>query len=163
MTLEGEAPRRPRPANATATRHESSEDQRQAEALLPSLLDRIDDLGQLDNRAYFEREPMSSLAVDDAAIYPLQVSSPPHIAILSSIDHLMTTATIVRGGILPMVALVSLLRSALETACVAIYFLAPEDRATRVLRVLRDAYFQIADHEAMKADMVPGRVCRTGR
>lgn len=155
MSIEAGAPRYPRPADATATRHESSEEQWQAEALLPSLLGRIDEFAQLDNHAYFERDPMSSLAVDDAAIYPLQVSSPSHIAILSSIDHLMTVATIVRGGTLPMVALVSLLRSALETACVAIYFLAPDDRATRVLRILRDAYFQIADHEAMNADIAP--------
>ncbi|OJU57365.1 MAG: hypothetical protein BGO04_15025 [Microbacterium sp. 70-38] len=116
---------------------------------------RIDDLSNLDGQGYFEREPLSTLAIDDAAIYPLQVSTAPHFAILSSIDHLRTIADIVRSGTLPMTAVGTLLRSALETSCSAIYFLAPQSRADRVLRALRDEYFQIADAERMTADFDP--------
>jgi len=156
--------RRSRPVGATANRRESIEQQQEAEAALPTLLRRIDHLYGLDAQGYFEREPHSTLAIDDAAIYPLQVSAAPHFAILSSIDHLRTIADIVRSGTLPMTAVGTLLRSALETSCSAIYFLAPPTRADRVLRALRDEYFQIADAESMTADFDPGRtVNRAGK
>ncbi|MGZ0712602.1 hypothetical protein ACWPKO_30115 (plasmid) [Coraliomargarita sp. W4R53] len=150
--------RRARPEGATANRRESVEQQAEAEAALPDLLRRIDDRHSLDVQAYFEREPLSTLAIDDAAIYPLQVSTAPHFAILSSIDHVKTVADIFRNGSLPMTAVGTLLRSALETSCSAIYFLAPPSRADRVLRALRDEYFQIADAESMTSDFDSGGI-----
>jgi hypothetical protein len=53
--------------------------------VLPALLDRINNLAKLEEAASFEQDPKSSLGLDDAAIYPLQVSVAPRVAILSSI------------------------------------------------------------------------------
>lgn len=112
----------------------------------------------LDDRDYFDLEPGSALYLDDVAIFPLKTSAPARIAILTAIDELITIRDLVRAGVIPMVGMGPLLRAALETACVAIYLLNPEDRRTRVLRALREEYFEIKDHENVVGDLQPDGV-----
>lgn len=145
-------PRYPRSGDPSASRHETPNQQRVAESVLPILLSKIDELASLDDRGYFELEPTSTLAVDDAAIYPLKVSSAPRLALISAIDHLQTVATLVRSGTLPMVTLVTILRSAIETGCAATYYLAPPDRVTRVTRAIQDYATQISDRTKAMSD-----------
>jgi hypothetical protein len=134
-----------RPAGENTTRRESEDQRREAESLLPAMLERIDALGDLAERGYFEIEPDSSLELDNRVLRPLTMSASPQAGIISAIDHLRTVAIVVRAGTLPFVALFSLLRSAIETSCVAIYTLEDEARAVRAIRLLAAQYQEIAD------------------
>lgn len=158
------APRHPRPEGSSASRMESEGEQRINEQLLQKLLEDIDRLAGLDDQGFFDLEPGSALYLDDVAIYPLKTSALARITILAAIDELITIRDLVRTGVIPMMGMGPLLRAALETACIAIYLLNPEDRRNRVLRSLREEYFEIKDHESVVADLQPeATVNRSGK
>jgi hypothetical protein len=81
--------------------------------------------------------PASSLAADDAATTPYQLSHAVVGALGSAVDHLDSLRVLIRQGqVLPARAPYTLLRAALENAAVAVWLLAPKSRDERVFRRL---------------------------
>lgn len=142
-----------RPADESATRLESDEQQGEARQFLMQILERVDTLAQLSDEGYFDVESESSLGLDDQVLRPLRMSSSAQMGIVSALDHLRTVAIVVRAGSLPYVALFSLLRSAIETSSVAIYLLEMDSRVVRAQRLLAAEYQEIRDRENSQSSL----------
>ncbi|WP_337825363.1 hypothetical protein [Pseudonocardia sp. UM4_GMWB1] len=83
-------------------------------------------------------EAGSSLAGDDAATDPYQMSHSAHLAMASAVDHLNALQSLVRGAqAVHPYASFTILRAAIENASVPLWLLAPAGRQERVLRRLR--------------------------
>lgn len=96
----------------------------------------------------------SSMAGDDKASSPYQVSHAVHMCLTAGVDHLHAIkCLIVDGGVLHIAAPYSLGRAALETISTAFWILHPASRNDRVTRALRWYSKNNADrHDAEGSD-----------
>lgn len=140
-----------RPEGQSATRRETEQQQAEAEALLSRLLETVTEYEGRSDRGYFEIEPDSTLYIDDAFAHPLKASAAARMAVVAAIDHLRTLRLLVERGDIPLLAIFTLLRSAIETASVAIWLLESDDRDTRLLRLLQGAWQEVRDASNMMA------------
>jgi hypothetical protein len=91
--------------------------------------------------------PGSSLAADDAAARPYEVSSAVVGGLVSAVDHLdALRVLVVEAAVVHSRAPYTLLRAALENAATAVWLLAPANRKERVLRRLRLKWADYHDH-----------------
>jgi len=82
--------------------------------------------------------PGSSIAGDDAALQPWNISHTVLTALAGAVDHFHAAKTLLADAeVLHTYAQFSLLRPALENAATAVFLLAPPARNLRVLRALR--------------------------
>lgn len=98
-------------------------------------------------------EPRSSLKLDDRYLGSWRGGSLHVTAMQSSVDALLAVSTLLEGviggtGALPMTALYPMIRTAIESAALAMYLLEPVSRDER----LRRSYL-VADADAMYNDM----------
>jgi hypothetical protein len=101
---------------------------------------------------WFAVHPGSSLAGDDAATSPHQLSHAASHAIAVAVDHLDCLRTLIdKARTVHAFAPFGLLRPALEGAAIAIWLLAPPSRDERVTRCVRLAKQDITDSEEAKA------------
>ncbi|MBQ0906959.1 hypothetical protein [Micromonospora sp. U21] len=88
---------------------------------------------------------------DDKETHPYQLSQAAWHALSHAVDHLHCLRTVLKDAhVMHMYAPYSLARAALENASAAVWLLAPDDRAERILRRLRFATLDIRGGEAMK-------------
>lgn len=102
--------------------------------------------------ASFTPKPRSVLGVDDRLTAPLQLSHAAGYAISVAVDNLKALIALVRadaGLTIYQVAQYPLLRSAVEGAALAVWLLGPEDRQTRILRLLQARMDEVRFDQAL--------------
>ncbi|KRE33061.1 hypothetical protein ASG82_22785 [Mycobacterium sp. Soil538] len=93
---------------------------------------------RINNPSDFAVSPGSSLAGDDKASDPYQVSHAVQMCIVTGVDHLHAVKSLfIESGVLHSAAPFTLVRGALEILSTAFWILHPSKRDTRVERVLR--------------------------
>ncbi|MEH1058402.1 hypothetical protein V6U89_24725 [Micromonospora sp. CPCC 206171] len=93
----------------------------------------------------------SDLSRDDKEVHPHQLSQAAWHALSHAVDHLHCLRTLLKDAhVMHMYAPYSLARAALENASAAVWLLAPDDRAARILRRLRFTALDIRGGEAMQ-------------
>ncbi|MEU4781039.1 hypothetical protein [Micromonospora sp. NPDC023633] len=132
----------------------TGDDEQQLFAEMFRQLDRIDPwLKRLDPDGPRERpQERSTLSRDNKETDPHQLSQAAWHALSHAVDHLHCLRTLLKDAqVMHMYAPYSLARAALENASAAVWLLAPDDRAERILRRLRFAALDIRGSEsAMK-------------
>ena len=114
------------------TEEEASAKWHEMSPLLDRLMERTDSPGE------FEVAPGSSLAGDDRASDPYQVSHAVRLCLTAGIDHLHAAKVlVVDQAVLHTAAPYSLARGALENFAAAYWILRPDHRSERVERTLR--------------------------
>jgi hypothetical protein len=103
--------------------------------------DRTQFLVGLRDTTFFDIEPGSALALDDAAVAPLRFSAIVRSTFVAATDSLASP-----GVVAPTFAL---LRSALECAAVTIWLLESDDPAVRATRLLSDVWGDIRDSDRL--------------
>lgn len=101
----------------------------------------------------------SRLADDDKATHPIQISQFVSYCLMQAADMAESSRAMLRrddGTIeLPLVALYPLLRAQIESASMAAWVLAPEDRRTRVVRRLQAGHDELTfDTALVKSGLV---------
>ena len=140
------------PSMATHSRVLTDQDAQAKWHELAPLLDRMMERVGTENE--FPVEARSSLAGDDKAAAPYQVSHVVRMCLTAGTDHLHAAKTlIVDQGIVHVAAPSSLARGALETFATAFWILHPAQRDERVTRSLRWHVKNMQDAE----DAVQGR------
>jgi len=142
-----------RPDGESVTQMETPEQEAEALALLDGLLARISDFEERDRTGYFNVEARSALAIDDLWAYPLRMSGSASLAINAAIDHLRTIRLLIEAQSLPWIAIFTLMRSAIETAAIAIWLLQEDDRDARLWRLLQLEWGEIADVQKLMANL----------
>jgi hypothetical protein len=88
----------------------------------------------------FQRRSMASdFGLDDLALKPYLLTTEVQYALSSCIDHLQTIRNLTAVDLVPNLAAYTLVRSALEHASLAMWFLDPDDDKERRRRVLVQA------------------------
>jgi len=105
------------------------------------LADRAGFLVGLRDTTFFDVEPASTLATDDAALAPLALSAIATTTLIAATDSLVHT-----GGTAPTFAL---LRASLEAAAVTIWLLESDDPAVRATRLLSEVWGDIRDSDRL--------------
>lgn len=141
-----------RPAGESVTRQESAAKQEFAGKILAVQFERLREFENRDAAGYFNVDDGSPLAIDDLWAYPQRLSGTVRLSINAALDHLRTIRLLVEGDLVPWIAIFTLMRSAIETASIAIYLLEPNDRDTRLLRLLQQEWAEISDAEKMMAN-----------
>ncbi len=133
----------------------------EAEALqkwheMAPLVDRM--LERIDTDGEFPVSPRSSLAGDDAAADPYQVSHVFRLCLTAAVDHLHAAKVlIVDQHVIHVAAPASLARGALENLAAAFWVLHPGTRDERVTRALRWHAQNMKDANAAAAGLnLPG-------
>jgi hypothetical protein len=110
-----------------------------AQELLGDLFVKIEQLHhQRGDRERFAVQPGSSLAGDDQATDPYQLSHAVAAAMGHSVEHLHAIrALIIDAGVMHPAAPFTIARAAIENASIAVWLLAPASRTERVMRRLR--------------------------
>jgi hypothetical protein len=119
-------------------------------SILVPLFDEID---RWMNRGpeWYEIQPGSSLAGDDAATDPHQLSHLVVHAISVAVDHLHCLRTVIgNAGVLHLYAPYGLLRPAIEGGLIGVWLLEPASRKVRTTRCLRLANQDVIDSEEIK-------------
>lgn len=106
---------------------------------LRSLFQDFDALVEEYSSTFMHRSPISSMAIDDQALKPYLLTTEVQYALSSSIDHLQTIRNLTAVDLIPNLATYTLVRSALEHASLAMWFLDPDDQQERRRRVLLQA------------------------
>ena len=100
--------------------------------LIDRMMERVDTSGE------FPVSAGSSLAGDDRATSPYQISHALKMCLLAGVDHLHAIKVLILDqGVIHIAAPSSLGRGALENFAAAYWMLGPHDRNERVLRTLR--------------------------
>ncbi|MBQ0894649.1 hypothetical protein KBX37_16345 [Micromonospora sp. U56] len=125
-------------------------------------LDRIEPwLQRMDPDGPYERpQERSALSRDDKETHPHRMSHAAWHSLSHAVDHLNCLRTLLKDAqMMHMYAPYSIARAALENACAAVWLLAPDDRAERILRRLRLAALDIRGGEAARRLLTdePGR------
>ena len=97
-------------------------------------------IGHHEKIAGITPKPRSVMGVDDRLTVPVQLSHAVGYAISVAVDNLKALIALLEtkdGLVIYQVAQYPLLRSAIESAAVAVWLLGPEDRQTRILRLLK--------------------------
>jgi hypothetical protein len=95
--------------------------------------------------------PGSPLRADDERAHPYELSHATWHSLSHAVDHLNCLRTLLRdAGLIHMYAPYSLVRSALENACAAVWILHPPSRPERMARRLRFAAEDIRNGENAK-------------
>ena len=98
-----------------------------------------------------QRQSGSPLRADDDRLHPYELSHAAWHSLIHAVDHLNCLQTVLRdAGLIHMFAPYSLVRSALENACAAVWMLHPPSRPERVARRLRFAAEDIRNGENVK-------------
>jgi len=88
----------------------------------------------------------SSLAGDDRATTPYQLSHAVNLALFSAVDHIDALRSMIAiAGVIHSHAPFTLIRAVIENAATAVWLLAPRGRDERVLRRLRLQWADFAD------------------
>ena len=99
----------------------------------------FDDLIVSHSAILHKRSRTSALYLDDEAIKPYLLSTETQFAVSSCIDHLLTVRNLTAQDLIPNLAAYTLIRSAVEHASLAMWFLDPDDPNERRRRVLIQA------------------------
>ncbi|SUA75399.1 Uncharacterised protein [Nocardia otitidiscaviarum] len=103
---------------------------------------------RLDTKNEFPVEAGSSLAGDDSASQPYQVSHAVRCCIHAGVDHLHALKRqVVDAGVVHTMAPFSLARGALENLSIAYWILHPKERDERITRALRWHAQNVKDNE----------------
>lgn len=131
----------------------TADDEQQLFAEMFRHLDKIDPwLKRMDPDGPHERpQERSELSRDNKETNPYQLSQAAWHSLAHAVDHLHCLRTLLRDAQrMHMYAPYSLARAALENASAAVWLLAPDDRAERILRRLRFAALDVRSGEAAK-------------
>jgi len=115
------------------------------DAITAELVDRAVFLTGLRATTFFDAEPLSTLALDDATVAPVSLSSTARSTFLASADGV--SASLALAG--DTVAVFSLLRASLESAAVTIWLLESDDPAVRATRLLSEVWGDIRDSDRL--------------
>lgn len=126
-----------------------------AQELLKDLFTKIEQAHErAKDRDRFTVEPGSSLAGDNRATQPYQLSHTVVAAMNQAVEHLHTIrALIVGAGVMHPAAPFTLARAAIETASIAVWLMSPSSRKERVMRRLRLALEDAKDSDRAGAEI----------
>ena len=97
-------------------------------------------LARTDAQASPPETPAASpMGGDDKRLHPYHLSHAVWSSLSHAGDHLNALRALLAGGLVPMFAPYTLIRAALENACMAVWLLDPASRAERITRRLRVA------------------------
>ena len=111
----------------------------EARGHLLSLFQDFDALVEEYPSTFMHRSPLTSMAIDDQALKPYLMTTEVQYALSSCIDHLQTVRNLTAADLVPNLATYTLIRSAIEHASLAMWFLDPDDQNERRKRVLVQA------------------------
>jgi hypothetical protein len=95
--------------------------------------------------------PGSSLRADDERVHPYELSHASWNSLVHAVDHLSCLRTLLRDAqVIRMYAPYSLVRSALENGCAAVWMLQPASRTDRLCRRLQLAASDVSNNEQAK-------------
>ncbi len=103
----------------------------------------------------------SVLAADNRATNPMQLDHFVSYCLMQAVDLGRAMRTMLRDDdgslLIPIMALYPLVRAQIESASLAMWVMAPEDRRTRVLRRLQAAHDELAHERALTKSALKGR------
>ncbi|WP_431916983.1 hypothetical protein [Micromonospora wenchangensis] len=145
----------------------TADDEQQLFAEMFGQLDKIEPwLKRMDPDGPRERpQERSELSRDNKETEPHQLSQAAWHSLSHAVDHLHCLRTLLKDAhMMHMYAPYSLARAALENASAAVWLLAPDDRAERILRRLRFAALDVRGGEAARKLLdAPGPKTQTER
>ncbi|WP_138315007.1 hypothetical protein [Rhodoluna limnophila] len=120
-------------------RHPKLDQVVEAHARLGALFQDFDALVLEFSSTFQHRSMTSAIGLDDLALKPYLLTTEVQYALSSCIDHLQTIRNLTATDLIPNLAAYTLVRSALEHASLAMWFLDPDDPQERRRRVLVQA------------------------
>jgi len=147
---------RPTRVNADRLAQSSPEEEATARQRLGVVLQQVDGWS-----AFLGPEAMaqsgSSLAGDDMATDPHQISHSALRCLGVAVDHMQALRDLIlKGQVLPIHACYTLLRAALENAATVVWLLGPTARNDRVTRQLRNTWANAVNGERVRALIANG-------